>query len=150
MAPRKTTPASARQARITEIVAPDWDGGIRLDLPLPTSTNLIWRVGRGHTYLNPAYKNWMERASAALEAQRSGLNVDHIPGWFDVAMMLSERKRGIADIDNRVKATLDWAKKAGLIVDDKLDNRVVLEWGPLPASQVRVWLVPSESDLPAP
>lgn len=128
-----------------QVVAPGWDGAIRLDLPLPTSTNAIWRQGRGRTYISASYKNWMARASEALEEQRAGLQLEHIGEHFHAAIMLSEKKRGIADLDNRTKASLDWAKKAGLIVDDKRCDLVVNEWGPIPASRALVWLVPAES-----
>jgi Holliday junction resolvase RusA-like endonuclease len=136
---------SAKGPTPEEIVAPGWDGGIRLDLTMPTSVNAIWRRSRFATYISPAYKNWMAKASAELEIQRAGKDWRTIEGPFDLAMMLPLKKRFMIDLDNRVKATLDWAQKAGLVANDKFANRILLEWGPVVAG-VRVWLVPAEID----
>lgn len=143
-------PANARKrnAPPPTILAPGWDGAIRLDLPLPTSVNAIWRRSKFSTYLSESYKNWKVRASEALGLQRPAQAIASIPGHFNAAMMLPEGKRGTSDLDNRIKAALDWAKADGLITDDRLANRILLEWGPVPKSRSILWLIPAEPDLP--
>lgn len=130
------------QAKMLDV--PGWDGGIRLDLPLPTSVNAIWRRSKFATYLSPSYKNWMQRADEQLQLQRAGKDWPCIEGPFNVAVMMPVQKQYVIDLDNRIKASLDWAQKAGLVANDKFANLLAVEWGPVPQG-VRIWLVPAES-----
>lgn len=117
---------------------PDDSGRLTLDLPMPPTTNTIWRRGMNRktgapiTYLNPTYKKWKERADAELKDQLHGAKPVMITGPFDVVLTLPLHKRFKIDLDNRIKAALDWAKQAGLIVDDKFQNSVLLNWGDAP------------------
>ena len=104
---------------------------ITVDLPMPQSANTIWRRGRLSTYINPSYVKWKAKADAELARQLSG-DWETIRGPFNVTLTLPFRKRFIIDLDNRIKASLDWAAQAGLIENDKFQNRVVLEWGDVP------------------
>lgn len=122
---------------------------ITLDLPLPPSTNTIWRRGKNRstgksvTYLNPTYKKWKEKADVELLRQRVGKRWRMITGPFDVILTLPLKKRFKIDLDNRIKATLDWAKQAGLILEDKFQHTVLLRWGEAPMG-ARVELTPVE------
>ena len=120
-------------------------GSISVDLPMPTSTNRIWRANTrtGKPYLNPTYAKWKNAADVELLRQRVGKGWRQITGPFDVHLVVSVAKRFKMDIDNRIKGVLDWAKNAGLILDDKYQNRVVLEWGDVPLG-VRLTLTPSK------
>lgn len=102
---------------------------------MPTSTNVIWRKGKGRTYLNPKYVAWKEEATAELLRQH-GTVLPH-PGWFDVTIVVSDKKRGKMDLDNRVKAILDWAQKAGVVENDKYVDSLNMSWGKA-SSGVRV------------
>ncbi|MEE9481777.1 RusA family crossover junction endodeoxyribonuclease [Methylobacterium ajmalii] len=148
--PRKRAPRAARPAEtMPELGALDRSNAILLDLPMPNSVNTIWRRGRHSTYLNPSYRKWMAEADAALVAQRGNYHWPRIDGYFDAGLIMPMVKRGIFDLDNRIKATLDWAQKAGLILDDKNANRISLEWGHVSYGTrlgVRLWMVPAEPD----
>ncbi|WP_298962432.1 RusA family crossover junction endodeoxyribonuclease [uncultured Methylobacterium sp.] len=109
-----------------------------IDLPLPTSTNRIWRrghsrrTGRTWTYLSTSYQTWKTKADDALRELKATGPIERISGPFDVHLVISKAKRFKTDLDNRTKAALDWATQAGLIDDDKFQNRVVIEWGRAP------------------
>ncbi|WP_164712222.1 RusA family crossover junction endodeoxyribonuclease [Methylobacterium currus] len=111
---------------------------IEIDLPLPTSTNRIWRrgssrrTGRTWTYLSASYQTWKAKADEALKELRASGPVARIEGPFEVRLVIDRKKRHKLDLDNRLKAPLDWAQAAGLIVDDKLQDRVTVEWGRAP------------------
>jgi Holliday junction resolvase RusA-like endonuclease len=122
---------------------------IVVDLPLPTSTNRIWRrgharsTGRTWTYLSKSYQNWKAKADEALKEQMAGQRWPKITGPFDVILTITKAKRFKLDLDNRIKACLDFAVQAGLIEDDKYQNRVVVEWGKAPRG-ARLELLPVE------
>lgn len=146
---RRTTKA----APVIETPAPighNGPPGIEIDLPLPTSTNRIWRrghsrgTGRTWTYLSKSYQNWKVKAAEALKAQFPVLPAK-ITGPFDVRLVLSKAKRYKLDMDNRLKAPLDFATQSGLIEDDKYQNRVVVEWGKAPMG-ARLTLTPADPD----
>lgn len=124
---------------------------ITIDLPMPPSTNSIWRrgwnrkTGQPVTYLNKTYKDWKLRADAELEKQHPGPR-PLLTGAFNVRLVLAAHKRFKMDLDNRIKAALDWAKQAGLIADDKYQNRVTLEWGDVP-SGARITLEDADVSL---
>lgn len=111
---------------------------IEIDLPLPTSTNRIWRrghsrrTGRTWTYLSASYTKWKAKADEALAELRAAGPVQTISGPFEVRLVISKAKRHKLDLDNRLKAPLDWAQQAGLITDDKLQDRVTVAWGRAP------------------
>lgn len=122
---------------------------ITLDLPMPPSTNNIWRrgrvggTGRAITYLTATYKKWKEAAAVELQRQKPKTGWAQITGPFDVAITLTTKKRFKMDGDNRIKAALDWCQREGLIVDDKFLNRLELTWGDAPLG-FRISLVPAD------
>jgi Holliday junction resolvase RusA-like endonuclease len=124
--------------------------GIEIDLPLPTSTNRIWRrgharsTGRTWTYLSKSYVTWKGKAAEALKAQFPQLPAK-IVGPFDVNLVITRSKRYKLDLDNRIKAALDFSVQSGLIEDDKYQNRVVVEWGRAPMG-ARLTLTPADPD----
>ncbi|MCB1466552.1 MAG: RusA family crossover junction endodeoxyribonuclease [Rhizobiaceae bacterium] len=131
-----------------EIPEHTYRGSITIDLPLPTSTNRIWRQPSRFSksprpYLNPTYEKWKREADGELMRQRPGKGWRTITGPFDVGLVVTLKKRFKFDLDNRIKAVLDWCKDVGLIVDDKFSNRVVIEWGEVPLG-VRLTLSPAE------
>jgi Holliday junction resolvase RusA-like endonuclease len=124
--------------------------GIEIDLPLPTSTNRIWRrghsrgTGRTWTYLSKSYQTWKAKAAEALKVQFPTLPAK-ITGPFDVRLVITRAKRYKLDLDNRIKAALDFSVQSGLIEDDKFQNRVVVEYGKAPMG-ARLTLTPAEPD----
>jgi Holliday junction resolvase RusA-like endonuclease len=138
--PADTTPATIGHNGPPSIV---------LDLPLPTSTNRIWRrghsrgTGRTWTYLSKSYQNWKVKAEAALKEQRPAMTLERIEGPFDVLLIITKAKRFKLDLDNRIKAALDFCVQSGLIQDDKFQNEVTVRWGKAPMG-ARLTLTPAE------
>lgn len=145
---------SAKKADEAELSGPgighNGPPGIEIDLPLPTSTNRIWRrgharsTGRTWTYLSKSYVTWKGKAAEALKAQFPA-TPQTITGPFDVRLVITRAKRYKLDLDNRIKACLDFCAQSGLIEDDKFQNRVVVEWGRAPMG-ARLTLTPADPD----
>lgn len=90
---------------------------IRLDLPLPPSTNALWRrgtrKGKPGMIKSKAYAAWIEQAGWQLLTQRPA----PIDGDYHIALYLPANVRG--DIDNRIKAASDLLVTHKLIDDAK-------------------------------
>lgn len=92
---------------------------ISLDLPMPPSTNNIWRSNRGRVHRSGEYAIWEARARAAFLMQKRSIN--KICGQFDAVLVLNETKmRSNWDCNNRDKAVLDFAKAMDVIIDDSI------------------------------
>ncbi|TXM69634.1 RusA family crossover junction endodeoxyribonuclease [Methylobacterium sp. WL120] len=134
---RASKPAPAVQEDPAPIGHNGAPASIEIDLPLPTSTNRIWRRGHSRrtgntwTYLSKSYQTWKMKAGAALKAQHPKLPAK-IVGPFDVHLVITKAKRFKLDLDNRIKSAVDFCVQSGLIEDDKFQNRVVVEWGKAP------------------
>ena len=93
---------------------------IEIDLPLPPSTNAIWRSNRGGVHRSAEYKAWQKAADALTLSRREWRN-KRIERRFTVLLILNEKMmRQNADGDNNLKVPLDYAKRLGLIVDDSI------------------------------
>ena len=91
---------------------------VALDLPLPVSTNRIWRATHGRVIKSEEYRSWIAHAQGLFLTQKRGLKAIH--GRFHAAIILNESMmRSNRDLDN-IKCVLDFAKSMGLIVDDSI------------------------------
>jgi crossover junction endodeoxyribonuclease RusA len=99
-----------------------------IDLPFPNSTNTHWRVARGRHYVSPkgvAFRQAVE-VSARLHGEKAP------DGRLAVGVMLYPPDKRKRDIDNYgAKSLLDALTFAGLIEDDSLIDRLVIERGPI-------------------
>jgi crossover junction endodeoxyribonuclease RusA len=99
-----------------------------IDLPFPNSTNTHWRVARGRHYISPkgvAFRQAVE-VSARLHGEKAP------DGRLQVGVMLYPPDKRKRDIDNYgAKSLLDALTFAGLIEDDSLIDRLVIERGPI-------------------
>lgn len=83
---------------------------VQLDLPLPPSANVIWRVNRR--------TKWKKAALASMWPQKPAGGFPHFPGAFEVHMTLPLKLR--PDPDNLWKPLLDFLQNpAGIIANDK-------------------------------
>lgn len=93
---------------------------VTLDLPLPPSANVIWRMNRrtGKPYLNPRYTKWKRDAMSGLWPQKPEGGWAYFPEAFNVHITLPLKLR--IDPDNVWKPILDFLQKsAGIIANDK-------------------------------
>lgn len=116
---------------------------IVMDLPSPPSVNRIWqrnKAGKRAVSLSAEYVAWKKQADklSLVLGQFRGLKI--IRGPFEARIIL---KRDGADLDNKIKATLDWAQSRALIENDKHCQRIVAEWGTAPHG-CRLFLRPAE------
>jgi Holliday junction resolvase RusA-like endonuclease len=104
-----------------------------IDLPWPPSTNRIWqhnKAGRKQVSLSIEYVLWKKNADKLAMALGQMKNFKRIDGAFEAHIILRQNGRG--DIDNRVKAILDWAQSRELILDDKFCVKLLVESGDAP------------------
>jgi Holliday junction resolvase RusA-like endonuclease len=103
-------------------------------LPFPPSTNRIWaRGGHGNVTLSKDYRAWKEAADKFVLFTGDWRRAKKIPGPFRAEIILdrSERKRA-GDLDNRIKAVLDWCQSRELIRNDRDLERLGAAWGEAP------------------
>ncbi len=86
----------------------------RLTLPMPPSTNTLYRnvAGKGRV-TSARYMRWKEAAATEALLQRQ----KHIGGPVEVSIRVKRDRR--SDIDNRVKAAVDFLVSQGFIDDDR-------------------------------
>lgn len=111
-----------------------------IDLPFPPSTNKLWRkTPRGiGMMLSKEYLAWKKNADKRLMANRGLAGRKKITGPFTAHLTLRSSGRDIGginqrgDLDNKIKAVLDYAQRVELIADDKFCERLLVEWGEAP------------------
>ena len=100
---------------------------IALNLPLPPSTNRIWRSGKSKSgkvvvYRDKKYLAWQKAAGWSLAEQKISLFVPK-PINKPYRMTLEVAARG--DVDNRIKAIGDLLQSMGVVVNDSLCESVL-------------------------
>jgi len=102
-----------------------------MDLPFPPSTNSIWSIRGGLKHnavsLSPAYKKWKKEADMAVIANGTWRHRQRMPGAFAATLLLDRAQRA-GDVDNRIKAVLDWAQRVEIVTNDKLCEEVTARW----------------------
>lgn len=95
-------------------------------LSLPPSTNAIWRHTKGgQTYRAPAYVKWLGGERWNMKAQLMKQHKFTGPVSVTVGM---RRPCASADLDNRIKATLDLLQTVGAIDNDANVVRLEIFW----------------------
>jgi Holliday junction resolvase RusA-like endonuclease len=92
-------------------------------LPPPISANAIWRSVRGRNIKSARYRDWELVAGAQLNMQNPG----RIDGPYALSIKVPKKCR--LDLDNVPKAISDLAQKHGVISNDRLCARVLVERG---------------------
>lgn len=114
---------------------------ISLTLPIAPVVNKGWapvrtRSGARLTKRVNA-REWAAEAKWIVTAQREGAQIADV---FEALIIVPETR---ADIDARIKATLDACQHGGAVTNDKHCRRLVVEIDPsLPAGLMRVELTP--------
>lgn len=104
-------------------------------LPMPPSTNRLWRNGRGRTYLSAEYQAWKEEAGWLVNAQ-------HVPAInppYQVEYAFGRKDRRRSDLLNREKALSDLLQSSFVITNDCEIHDARLYWASdVEPGQVRV------------
>jgi crossover junction endodeoxyribonuclease RusA len=96
---------------------------VRILLPVPVSVNAIYSPRKGGGLrLSDAYSAWIRDAGWRLIEQRPG----RVAGRYQITVWIPEESG--ADLDNLIKATSDLLQLHGIVRNDRLASRVVLEW----------------------
>lgn len=103
-----------------------------VDLPYPPSVNRLWRstaAEKNRVYLSPSYVKWKEAADVLLLGAK-GWRSKKIAGAFGIEIALCPTAQGHprGDLDNRIKAVLDYLQRVEIIANDKNCQRLVAEW----------------------
>jgi len=101
-----------------------------VDLPPPPSVNLTRRL------YGPGYQKiaqWKHQAGMRVLLDGGLKKLSRMPDRFEATVILSE-KLCRCDLDNALKAVIDYAKILELIVDDspRYMRKVTVEWGEAP------------------
>lgn len=104
-----------------------------LELPFPPSTNRIWARGGHGVTLSKDYRAWKDAADKFVLYTGAWRRAQKITGRFKFELILdeNERRRG-GDLDNRIKAALDWCQSRELIRNDSDCEDVHAYWGLAP------------------
>lgn len=103
-----------------------------IDLPYPPSVNRLWRNSgadaTSRVYLSPSYVKWKQAADILLLSTKGWRN-KKIAGSFVADIVLCPPQKGMrGDIDNRIKAVLDFLQRIEVVANDKHCQRVSAEW----------------------
>ncbi len=104
---------------------------LELWLPLPPSVNRLWRTGRGRIYKSPKYTAWIQEAGYGLLRQELTQGViagRKIKGTFILTVIAHRPDKRRRDLDNILKAALDFCTKMSIIEDDYLCEEFHVKW----------------------
>lgn len=103
---------------------------ISVHLPTPPSTNRLWRRKKGGGMrTSDEYLRWKREAGDLLMTLHQLRGVVMIEGAFTAEVVVRKARH---DLDNKVKAVLDFAQSVGLIADDKYCERLTIAYGDAP------------------
>lgn len=119
-------------------------GVISLELPFPVSLNGAYRnvAGRGRVKTQ-AYIAWLQHAALEVRRQARG----RIEGSYALHMRATRPDRRARDLGNLEKTVSDLCVSMGLVEDDSLCRRILLEWSddpPRKNATIKVWLVSTQ------
>ena len=117
---------------------------IQLTLPVPPSSNRLWRNGNGRTFKSAEYVAWLAQGGVACAEQTHG---DHMPGCYAIAITLPRTR---IDPDNAIKPLQDLLQRAGIVANDRYMRRLALDVDDARTDVlVRLWALPDQQKTPA-
>ena len=90
----------------------------------PPTANLLWRNGRGRSFLSAAARDYYALVAYALR----GRSIPADWQFVEVDIIVSPKRRGRADVDNRIKPVLDALTRAHFWRDDSQVVRTSCEF----------------------
>ena len=115
----------------------EYYGDIVLDLPLPTSVNGVWNMGRNGVYKSPHYKRWQAQASKAIYDELPGHKA--IAGRYDLEIIIPDVTR--CDADNVLKAASDILELCEVVSNDRLMRNLLVQRGAVPPERCRITVI---------
>lgn len=88
------------------------------DLPIPPSTNHIWRAARGRIYKSSKYTNWLKDSDRAIMIQECRIHQAVRRVKIVILITPGEGWRMNRDLDNCAKPVLDYLVQRGWLKDD--------------------------------
>jgi len=100
-------------------------------LPLPPSSNVLWRNRHGSRkpYLNPKYRAWRHECDAHMLANAPVGGWPRLTGLYSLEITLDRQQWGRRDLGNAEKAISDYLQRIELIEDDRKAERIQIEFG---------------------
>lgn len=118
------------------------DPVVRFKLPRPPSVNNLFATipGRGRV-MSESYRTWRKTALPEIMVQRIGQ--PKAPARYEMHCIYERprTKRGavrVLDLDNLIKPVSDVMVEMGIIWDDCLAERIILEWGDVEGCEVTI------------
>lgn len=100
---------------------------IRLVLNYPPQSNHLMTVARGRKIMAPKYRLWRDLTASVILGQMKG--EEPITGPYTMHVVLDRPDRRRRDLSNvGAKAIEDALVAAGVIADDSLAQKIVMEW----------------------
>ena len=97
---------------------------MKIYLPIPPSSNMIFRTTKGKRYKTTNYNDWLRDGSIFLLQQKiPTLNIKRANIELYVPKL-----RANSDIDNRIKPVLDLLVKCNVILDDRYIDSIYAKW----------------------
>ena len=83
--------------------------------------------------LSEEYKVWIDTANKFVLYTGAWRRATKIPGLFsaEIVIDIGERRRA-GDLDNRIKAILDWCQARDLVRNDRDLEELTIRWGEAP------------------
>lgn len=94
-------------------------------ITVPPTANKLWKPVNYMLVKTAAYRKWMNAAGWEVKLQRKGL--PSIQGPVAVSISL-RRPRANADLDNRIKPSIDALQAGGAIENDKQITSIYAAW----------------------
>jgi crossover junction endodeoxyribonuclease RusA len=89
--------------------------GCNLILPMPPSTNHIWRIIRKRAIKSKEYNEWLA------ECMNIVADIGRVPSPVSFQMIIHGCRKN-SDLDNRIKAVLDLLVHAGILEGDSVQH----------------------------
>jgi Holliday junction resolvase RusA-like endonuclease len=110
-----------------------------LTLQPPPSANKLWKQQGPKRIRTLAYNEWTMHVRTAVRVQKFPCGIKH-----RVILVIGVTRNNMAaDIDNRIKPTLDALKHASVYRDDNMVTAVAATWQPENKPTMQVLMVPS-------
>lgn len=134
--PGAVSGGGTREAGAVASIAP---AIVTLTLPAPPSANALFsnKPGQGR-HRTKLYDDWLGHAGWRLRLQKPASLTGPV-----LVLVGVERTSAFADIDNRLKPTLDLLVKHRVIEDDRFVIGIAAAWSPARDSLMRLAIVPA-------